>query len=132
MSTYINKKWSVEELRKRLENLKKITPSLVVDFQIAMAKTLTLDERDALYIAYYALKKKYSKINYSKFGGLKRVGYEPIAYEPIVSEIDRLMKSIEYFTVTDAASLHSSSSNENDYRWEATNSATNSVHRFWY
>ena len=66
---YIEKKWSIEELRKRIRNLKKIIPYEVVSWHITFARSLTYSERDALYIAYYELRKIFSKINYSRFGG---------------------------------------------------------------
>jgi len=77
MSDYIEKRWSKEVMEKRLENLKKIINHYFVDSEIRMAKNLTENELDALYIAYYSLKDRYCKIKRSSFGKPKKVGYAP-------------------------------------------------------
>ena len=75
-SKYINKKWDLETMKKRLENLKKIIPENSVELQISLAKLETDDELDALYIAYYRLKDVHSKIKRKTFGKPKDVKYE--------------------------------------------------------
>ena len=59
MSNYIEKRWSKEVLEKRLENLKKVINPYFVDSELRIAKSLTENELDALYIAYYNLKDRY-------------------------------------------------------------------------
>ena len=73
---YIKKRWNLEQMKIRVENLKKVISAQVVDDAIRIAKYTTDDELDGLYIAYYRLKDEYSKIKRRWFGFPKLVDYK--------------------------------------------------------
>ena len=71
----IEKRWNLEEMKIRIENLKKITSSALVSIYYANAKAKTDNELDALYITYYALKNRLLKYNRGSYGRIKTVNY---------------------------------------------------------
>ena len=73
----IKKIWNLEQMRKRLENLKKVMNPHLVDTYVAVKKTVTDNELDALYLAYYQLKDLSLKYNKATFGQVNYVDYEP-------------------------------------------------------
>ena len=72
----IEKRWNLEEMKIRIENLKKITKPALVSIYYASAKVKTDNELDALYITYYTLKSTLLKYNRGLYGRIKTVNYE--------------------------------------------------------
>jgi coenzyme F420-reducing hydrogenase alpha subunit len=78
MSEYIEKRWDLPTMEKRMECLKKVIDPFEVDLKVNYYLTLVTDDKlDALYLAYYDLKDKYCKIDRRKFGKPKTVDYKP-------------------------------------------------------
>lgn len=73
----IEKKWNLEQMRKRIENLKKVINSSLVDFSYLQALEKTDNELDALYITFYRLKSLLLKYNRELYGTVNEVEYEP-------------------------------------------------------
>ena len=77
MSEYIEKRWDLPTMEKRMECLKKVIDPFEVDLKINFyLSTFTDDKLDAMYLAYYDLKDKYCKIDERNFGKQKRVDYK--------------------------------------------------------
>jgi len=77
MSEYIEKRWDLPTMEKRMEYLKKVIDPFEVDLKVNYYLTLVTDDKlDALYLAYYDLKDKYCKIDRKKFGKPKTVNYK--------------------------------------------------------
>ena len=74
---FINKKWDLPTMEKKLDSLKKIIPEYAVDLEISLYSNVAEDRLDVLYLAYYSLKDKYCKIKREKFGKIKDVEFEP-------------------------------------------------------
>ena len=72
------KKFSSDEIRVRIENLKKILGWVEVEMTIAKFKSYSYNDCDVLHLAYYDLKKKHLKFNREAFGKLNEVEYEQI------------------------------------------------------
>ena len=89
MAEYINKHWTEEVIKKRLDNLKKVIVPFIVDMEIHRAEAIADNRLDALYIAYYKLKDDFCKLKRSSFGKPKVVEYRQKAlryysnYDPI-------------------------------------------------
>lgn len=79
---YINKKWDLPVMEKRLENLKKIIPCTIVDAYIRKYENIAYSKLDALYLAFYALKDTYCKVKRHTFGTPKMVDFK---YKPVQS-----------------------------------------------
>ena len=77
MTEYVNKKWDLSTMEKKLELLKKVIPAEIVDLRISSYLCCTEDRLDALYLAYYSLKDEYCKIKRRSFGEPKIVEYKP-------------------------------------------------------
>ena len=78
MSEFIEKRWDLPTMEKRMECLKKVIDPFEVDLKINFYLSLFTDDKlDAMYLAYYDLKDKYCKIDRSKFGTPKKVDYKP-------------------------------------------------------
>jgi hypothetical protein len=77
MTEYVNKKWDLPTMEKKLELLKKVIPAEIVDLRIGSYLCYTEDRLDALYLAYYSLKDEYCKIKRRSFGEPKKVEYKP-------------------------------------------------------
>jgi hypothetical protein len=74
---YIEKRWDLPTMEKRMECLKKVIDPFEVDLKINFYLSIVTDDRlDAMYLAYYDLKDKYCKIDRSKFGKPKTVDYK--------------------------------------------------------
>ena len=73
----IEKKWNLEQMRKRIENLKKVINSSLVDFSYLQALEKTDNELDVLYITFYRLKSLSLKYNRELYGTVNEVEYEP-------------------------------------------------------
>ena len=77
MSEFIEKRWDLPTMEKRMENLKKVIDPFEVDLKVNYYLTLFTDDKlDAMYLAYYDLKDKYCKIDRRKFGKPKTVDYK--------------------------------------------------------
>jgi hypothetical protein len=77
MSEFIEKRWDLPTMEKRMENLKKVIDPFEVDVKINLYLSTSTDDRlDALYLAYYDLKDKYCKLDRKKFGTPKKVDYK--------------------------------------------------------
>jgi len=77
MSEFIEKRWDLPTMEKRMENLKKVIDPLEVDLKINLHLSMSTDDRlDALYLAYYELKDEYCKLDRKKFGTPKKVDYK--------------------------------------------------------
>ena len=77
MSEFIEKRWDLPTMEKRMENLKKVIDPFEVDLKINLYLSISTDDRlDALYLAYYDLKDKYCKLDRKKFGTPKKVDYK--------------------------------------------------------
>jgi hypothetical protein len=74
---FINKKWDLPTMEKKLDSLKKIIPEYVVDLEISLYSNVAEDRLDVLYLAYYSLKDKYCKVKREKFGKIKDVEFQP-------------------------------------------------------
>ena len=72
---YINKKWDLPTMEKRMENLKTVIDSNTVDAIIKHYDDIADNRLDALYLAYYHLKDIYCKIKRYSFGIPKDVEY---------------------------------------------------------
>lgn len=79
---YVNKRWDLPVMEKRLENLKKIIPCTVVDAYIRKYENMSDSKLDALYLAFYALKDTYCKVKRNTFGTPKMVDFK---YKPVQS-----------------------------------------------
>ena len=86
----IKKIWNLEQMRKRLENLKKVIHPPLVDTYIAVKKAVADNELDALYLAYYQLKGLSLRYNRATFGQVNDVNYKPkFDWESYLKEYDR-------------------------------------------
>ncbi len=70
------KKYSLSEIRIRLNNLKKKLGSYAVEKEIDFSRKYTDNELDVLNLAYRALKNRYTKIHRYKFGYVRTIGFE--------------------------------------------------------
>ena len=77
MTEYVNKRWDLPTMEKKLELLKKVIPAEIVDLRIGVNLCCTDDRLDALYLAYYSLKDEFCKIKRKSFGEPKIVEYKP-------------------------------------------------------
>jgi hypothetical protein len=132
MSEYIEKRWDLPTMEKRMECLKKVIDPFEVDLKVNYYLTLVTDDKlDALYLAYYDLKDKYCKIDRKKFGKPKTVNYKTknVGVGTITSSfidtssIEPITSSSWYYsdTTTSAYNVYWEPS---DYAWTIT-TATN-------
>lgn len=77
MTEYVNKRWDLPTMEKKLELLKKVIPAEIVNLRIDSYLCYADDRLDALYLAYYSLKDEYCKIKRRTFGEPKKVEYKP-------------------------------------------------------
>ena len=105
---YINKKWDLPTMEKRMENLKMAIDSDAVDATIKYYDDIADNRLDALYLAYYHLKDIYCKVKRRTFGN------------PKIVEYNRKVKDSEwYVSGTNGNSVWWSPSN---YTWTITTS----------
>lgn len=69
----INKRWSLEVIKGKVERLKKVLGEDVVLLALNSALFNTDTEIDQYYSAYYDLRDKYSRLNRSSFGTPKQI-----------------------------------------------------------
>lgn len=70
------KKWSKEEITKRLDNLRKVCSNYFVDQAIMYGKFKTTNEVDALHFAFYWLKDNKLKYRREIFGKPNKIVLE--------------------------------------------------------
>lgn len=104
---YINKKWDLPTMEKRMENLKTAIDSDTVDATIKYYDGIADNRLDALYLAYYRLKDIYCKVKRITFG------------IPKIVEYNRKLKDSEWWYATNGDSVWLSPSN---YTWTITTS----------
>ena len=73
---YINKKWDLTTMEKKVESLKKVINPFVVDSKVLYYETVADNRLDALYLAFYDLKDQYCKVKRTTFGKPKIVDYK--------------------------------------------------------
>lgn len=101
---YINKRWDLPTMEKRMQCLKKIIDPVEVDSEILIGESTADNRLDALYIAYYNLKDRHCKIKRSVFGTPKIVEYKP--------------REINWYAVTDG----------NDVWWKTNNYSWDTIY----
>jgi len=98
----------------KLNNLKKIINSTIVENQIIASKSITDDETDALNIAYYSLKDAFSKIQRYKYGVVLSIDYKPktieISYNDYTTIYDYTTNNVYYWAPLQTAFYTTSSS----------------------
>ena len=97
------RKWCEKDIRIKLENLKKILGSYVVDREISLQGFYTDNVCDQLNMAYYSLKNRHSKIHRWKYGVTRQVDYEPKKYYEWLGGLDNS------WTITTSATYSPSS-----------------------
>ena len=128
---YINKKWDLPTMEKRIENLKKIISPGVVDWIVRYNLNRTDSRLDGLYLAYYELKDRYCKINRRAFGQPKKVKFEPKKRDTIWYSNDTNIWYDSYYgsyngssvtyTLSNATATTTAATinwNPNDYLWD--------------
>lgn len=70
------KKWKLEEIKIRIENLKKVIPECIVNTYVSFNISLCEDECDAYNKTYYDLKEKYLRYNRRVFGIVQNMPYK--------------------------------------------------------
>jgi len=73
----IEKKWNLEQMEKRIENLKKACGESMVLFIYRQALDKTDDKLDALYLTFYALKSLRLRYKREVYGVVNNVDYKP-------------------------------------------------------
>lgn len=106
------RKWSYNDIKIKLENLKKIINPYEIEHQIRIGKRYTDDETDAMNIAYYNLKRFYSKIKGSRYGVERLVSYKP-RQRTYFDYVD--YKSL--WNDTNYSSTWTITTNSNGYNW---------------
>lgn len=121
---YVNKRWNEEQMKVRVENLKKVIPPNVVDFELLAAREKADKEIDALYIVYYTLRDRYCKIRRSAFGIPKYVDFT----RKVVTN------SYEYYTPDNWwwMGYTNASTSSTYYSTTTTTSATSNYNSIWY
>lgn len=73
----IKKRWNLEEMKIRVNNLKKVINETLINIYYYRALEETDNELDALYIAYYDLKALSLKYKREVYGTVNNVDYKP-------------------------------------------------------
>ena len=74
---FLNKRWDLPTMERRMENLKKVIPENEVENTITAYSQIAEDRLDVLYLAYFNLKDRFCKIDRNKFGEAKIIAYRP-------------------------------------------------------
>lgn len=90
------RKWCEKDIRIKLNNLKKLLGTYLVDREIMLQGQYTDNECDKLNLAYYSLKNRFSKINRWKYGLVRNVEYEIKKRKSYNWELDDL----DFWTIT--------------------------------
>jgi hypothetical protein len=95
----IKKRWNLEEMKIRVNNLKKVINETLVNRYCYRALEETDNELDALYIAYYDLKALSLKYKREVYGTVNNVDYKPkFDWNSYLDEY--LKNNINYYTST--------------------------------
>lgn len=110
------RKWSERDIMIKLTNLGKLLGWITVKAEIEFQMKYTDNTCDAMNLAYYSLKNKFSKIKRDKFGFVRTPEYEP-----------KKRKSADYgqymwYNYNDFTSLYTTS-----YTVTANSTYTNSI-----
>lgn len=73
----IEKKWNLEQMEKRIENLKKVCGESMVLFLYRQALDKTDDKLDALYLTFYGIKSLRLRYKREVYGVVNNVDYKP-------------------------------------------------------
>lgn len=115
MTEYVNKRWDLPTMEKKLELLKKVIPAGIVDLRVGSFLCYTEDRLDALYLAYYSLKDEYCKIKRRTFGEPKIVEYKPKTIEWVNGYVSNAWTTSDYtWTITTSSYSTTTSSS---YYW---------------
>jgi hypothetical protein len=122
---YMEKKWDLPKMEKKIELLKKIISEDEINSIIALYETYTDDRLDALYLAYYNLKDKYCKIKRASFGTPKLINYSQKAIKIDNSWYYYAIPNTTAWSVYDTGGTISANTwSINNYTWTVT-TATN-------
>ena len=113
---FIKKRWPLENIRKRVENIKKIVGERSVDSTLEYYLKVAANEYDALYLTYYHFKMWHCKLIYSTNWNLKPVGYNP-RFNNTFDWCDS-----SYITTNLTASTTTTTWFDSNYTWSVTNS----------
>jgi hypothetical protein len=93
------KRWILEEMKIRVNNLKKVINETLINIYYYRALEETDNELDALYIAYYDLKALSLKYKREVYGTVNNVDYKPkFDWNSYLDEY--LKNNINYYTST--------------------------------
>jgi hypothetical protein len=95
----IKKRWNLEEMKIRVNNLKKVINETLVNRYCYRALEETDNELDALYIAYYDLKALSLKYKREVYGTVNNVDYKP-KFDWNSYLYEYLKNNINYYTRT--------------------------------
>lgn len=115
MTEYVNKRWDLPTMEKKLELLKKVIPAEIVNLRIDSYLCYADDRLDALYLAYYSLKDEYCKIKRRTFGEPKIVECKPKTIKWETNFNDNLWTTSSDYTWTVTTSY--STSTTSSYYW---------------
>lgn len=73
---YINKKWDLPTMEKKIDNLKRVIKPSTVDIYVSRYVDIADTRLDALYLAYYAMKDDFCKVKRRLFGKPKSVEFK--------------------------------------------------------
>ena len=123
---YMEKKWDLPKMEKKIELLKKIISEDEINSIIALYETCTDDRLDALYLAYYNLKDKYCKVKRTSFGTPKLINYSQKTIKIDNSEwyYYNIPNTITWSVYDTVDTTSANTWNVNDYTWTIT-TATN-------
>lgn len=114
MTEYVNKRWDLPTMEKKLELLKKVIPAEIVNLRIDSFLCSTEDRLDALYLAYYSLKDEFCKIKRRSFGEPKIVEYKP---KTIKWDYDYGSNAWNTWTITTSYSTSYTTTTSSSYYW---------------
>lgn len=97
----IKKRWNLEEMKIRVNNLKKVINETLINIYYYRALKKTDNELDALYIAYYDLKALSLKYKREVYGTVNNVEYKP-KFDWNIYLDEYLKNNINYYTSTES------------------------------
>lgn len=113
------KKWDIEIIKVKLNNLKKIISAYEIEQEIAYCKVFTDDEKDFLNMAYYRLKERHIKYNRGIFGTIKMPTYKPKNHGLYSrwDEIERITNYLYNLNQTQTSDNYRIESFGNNFNW---------------
>lgn len=99
---FVPKKWSLDIIRKRIENLKKKYNENYINGILRYFLAKTDNECDALYLTYYHIKRCNRRYDASTFGKIRQVEYSEKQYRIVAATgknafINKLLESNQNF-----------------------------------